>query len=412
MTGERRDLPSTVTPACGVRRLDASLGYRLLLILWLTLCLVSYVHYRVITGVQENSFFGLLKFSTCYYLWLPLTTLLFRLERGLPVTRPFSARHALLLLLTGLPLCYGLSLATLNTLPLLHACMPRGIAPVPFTLHVRLTELELQAVLYLVTLGVSALLRYREEQRQQEQQAAALRLQSAELESALRQAELETLRLRLNPHFLFNCLQNISALTAEDPRAASTMLARLGDLLRVALSNDYRKEVPLRDEIALLRSYLSIEQIRFGSRLSMLFVLDPAADAVSVPSLLLQPLIENALKHGLYGCSRGLISVGSSLDADKLILTVRDNGVGLLEGVNPHENAGAPTGFGIGLAATRARLLSLYGDRQSLELCSLPEGGTEVRIGLPATPMEQSLQLTRTPSSQKPATATLGLIDD
>ncbi len=402
MTRERRDLPPGATPLAGLRAPDASFGYRLLLALWLTLCLVSYVHYRVLTGAHENSFFGLLKFSTCYYLWLPLTPLLFRLERRFPVTRPFSFGHALLLLLIGLPLCYGLSLATLNTLPLLHAAMPRAVASAAFTLHVRATEGELQAVLYLVSLGVSAFLRYREEQRQQEQQAAQLLLQRAELESALRQAELETLRMRLNPHFLFNCLQNISSLTAEDPKAASTMLARLGDLLRVALSNDYRKEIALRDEIALLRSHLAIEQVRFGSRLSILFALDPAADAVPVPSLLLQPLIENALKHGLYGCSRGLISIGSSLEAGALILTARDNGVGL------HGDAGAPTGFGIGLAATRARLLSLYGDRQSLELRTLPEGGTEVRVVLPATPAEPAQQPGCAVRAQTPAMAAPG----
>ncbi len=403
MTREHHDLPSAAKPAAALRAPDTSLGYRLLLVLWLTLCLVSYVHYRVLTGAHENSLFGLLKFSTCYYLWLPLTPLLFHLERRFPVTRPFSPRHALLLLLIGLPLCYGLSLATLNTLPLLHACMPRSVAAVPFTLHVRATEGELQAVLYLITMGVSAFLRYREEQRAQEQQAARLLLQRAELEAALRQAELETLRMRLNPHFLFNCLQNISSLTAEDPGAASTMLARLGDLLRVALSNDYRKEIPLRDEIALLRSYLAIEQVRFGSRLSVLFALDPAADAVPVPSLLLQPLIENALKHGLYGCSQGLISIGSTLEAGALILTIRDNGIGL------HEDRGAPAGFGIGLSATRDRLLSLYGDRQRLDLRTLPEGGTEVRVVLPATPTEPAQQTTRATHSQTPATATPGL---
>lgn len=408
MNGERLDLPPAATPGTGVRARDASLGYRLLLALWLTLCLVSYVHYRVLTGAHENTFFGLLKFSTCYYLWLPLTPLLFRLERRFPVTRPFSPQHALLLLLIGLPICFGLSVATLNTLPLFHAALPRSVAPAPFTLHVRAKEGELQAILYLVTIGVSAFLRYREEQQRQEQQAAWLLLQHAELESALRQAELETLRMRLNPHFLFNCLQNISSLTADDPRAASTMLARLGDLLRVALSNDYRKEISLRDEIALLRSYLSIEQVRFGSRLSVLFALDPAADAVPVPSLLLQPLVENALKHGLYGCSQGLISIGSSLEAGTLILTVRDNGVGLHERVGLDPDADAPTGFGIGLAATRARLLSLYGDRHTLKVHSLLEGGTEVRIVLPATATEPAQHSTHAAHSQKPATATPG----
>lgn len=358
---------------------NSRLRYRVLLVLWVALCLVSYVHYRVLTGARENTVFGLLKFSTCYYLWFPLTPVLFQLERRFPLTRPFSGLNALLLVLLGLPICYCTSLAALNTLPLFHLGLPLWTAPAAFTTRVRATEAELQAVLYLATLGVSAFLRYLAEMRQKDQETTQLALEKAELEAALRQAELETLRMRLNPHFLFNCLQNISSLAGEDPKAASTMLARLGDLLRVALSNDYQTEISLREEIALTRAYLSIEQIRFGSRLSVLFALDPAAEGVRVPSLLLQPLVENALKHGLSGRGQGLISIDSSIEADMLILTIRDNGSGL------RGKGGETAGFGVGLTATRERLRRMHGDHHSLLLRSLPEDGTEVRVALPAT---------------------------
>ena len=107
--------------------------------------------------------------------------------------------------------------------------------------------------------------------------------------------------MRLNPHFLFNCLQNISALAGQDAKAASQMLARLGDLLRVALRSDYKDEIPLSEEVALTRAYIAIEQVRHGNRLSVLFDIAPEAERVLVPNLLLQPLVENAIKHGIGG---------------------------------------------------------------------------------------------------------------
>jgi len=195
-------------------------------------------------------------------------------------------------------------------------------------------------------------------------------------------AELETLRMRLNPHFLFNCLQNISALAGHDAKAASQMLARLGDLLRVALRSDYKGEIPLTEEIALTRAYIAIEQVRYGDRLSVLFDIAPETERVIVPNLLLQPLVENAIKHGIGGRDKaGVIWVRATLEAnrssDDLVLTIRDNGAGL-----PVSNA-AELRLGVGLGATKERLMRMY-DRQSLEIHPLPEGGTEVRIMLPA----------------------------
>jgi sensor histidine kinase YesM len=158
-----------------------------------------------------------------------------------------------------------------NTLPLLHWLLGLGNATYPFVSRPRVTEIDLQFVLYIVTLGASAFLRHLAQLRAMEQRAAELAIQKAELEGALKQAELETLRLRLNPHFLFNCLQNISALAADDAKTAGTMLARLGDLLRVALRGDYQTEITLADEAKLTQAYVSIEQVRFGDRLSVLF---------------------------------------------------------------------------------------------------------------------------------------------
>ena len=379
MAGQSPD--SSIVPADGpgveVIHRNAMLGHRTLLAAWAAICLVSYVHYRVLTNLHENFFFGLLSFSACYYLWLPLTPLVFRLERRFSITRPFSARNLLLLLLLGIPICYGTSLGALNTLPLLSRVVPRATGPAAFSLHIQAAEANLQASLFLALLAVSAFLRYLEEMRQKERRASELALEKVELERALREAELETLRIRLNPHFLFNCLQNVSSLAGEDPKAASTMLARLGDLLRAALRDDYQAQIPLFQEIALTRDYLAIEQIRFGDRLSVLFSLDSLAEGIQVPSLLLQPLVENALKHGLSREGRGLISISSSIEANRLTLTIRDNGTGLVE------NKGGTAGFGVGLTATRERMQRIYGEQQSVVLRSPSEGGTEIRLSLP-----------------------------
>ena len=352
--------------------------YRFVVVGWFALLLVSYVHYRVLTGMQENFLVGLLPFSSCYYLWLLLTPLLFRLERRFPITRPFSPRNLFLLLGLGVPICYAASLGAEILSPFLSRLVPGTHASAPFTLHPGPTELNLQASLFLALLGISASLRYLADMRQNERSAAKLALEKAALESALREAELETLRMRLNPHFLFNCLQNVSSLASEDTKAASTMIARLGDLLRVALSDDYQAQISLHQEIALTRAYLSIEQIRFGDRLAVLFSVDPLAEGVMVPSLLLQPLVENALKHGLSRRGQGLVTISGTIEAEMLHVTIRDNGPGLAE------DRSESSGFGVGLTATRERLKRIYREKQSLSVQSLPEGGTEIRLSLPA----------------------------
>ena len=381
MGNKRQAGPSSasVRPVSTLSQFDSLLSYRILFVAWTAVWLVSYVHYRVLTGIHENLFFGLLSFAACYYLWLPLTPVMLRLERSFPITRPLSWRNLLLLLLLGFPICYVTSLLALNTRVLLDRVLHLSLTPTAFTARVPVPEANLQISLFLALLGLSASLRYLAEMRQQERYSSELALDKAKLEGALREAELETLRMRLNPHFLFNCLQNASSLAAENPKAASTMLARLGDLLRVALSDDYQAQITLRREIALTRAYVAIEQIRFGDRLSVLFSMDPLAESIQVPSLLLQPLVENALKHGLSRQGRGLVSISSSMEAGMLILTVRDNGTGL------EENKGEIGGFGIGLTATRERLHRIYGERQSLSLRNLPEGGAEVRLSLLAT---------------------------
>jgi two-component system LytT family sensor kinase len=214
--------------------------------------------------------------------------------------------------------------------------------------------------------------------QEQERRAARLALEKSQLEASLNQAQLEALRARLNPHFLFNSLQNISAMTGQDPQTASRMLARLGDLLRVALRQDSRPETTLREEIELTRGYVALEQMRFGDRLEVDFGIAPAAHDALVPCFLLQPLIENAVTHGLRGTRRkGIISVSATCQEGELVLTVADNGVGL-----PAQDS-AELKIGVGLGSTSERLARMYPDRHTFYIRRPEEGGAEVRIAIP-----------------------------
>src|SRR5262249_37804587 len=151
-------------------------------------------------------------------------------------------------------------------------------------------------MIYWVSVAGGALFRNWIRYQQQENERAQLLLEKSRLEASLRQAELEVLRMRLNPHFLFNTLQNISVLAQEEPKVASQMLPRLGDLLRSALRSTGEAETPLREEIALTEAYIAIEQMRFANRLQVTMDLSPSTLDALVPTLLLQPIVENAIR--------------------------------------------------------------------------------------------------------------------
>ena len=203
-------------------------------------------------------------------------------------------------------------------------------------------------------------------------------LQAVELEAHLVKSHLRALTMQLQPHFLFNTLNGIAALNHEDPRAANRMLVRLSDLLRMTLEDARTQEVPLRRELDFNRCYLELEQIRLGRRLTVAW--DTAAETLEarVPSLLLQPLIENAVRHGIAPFSaNGTIGVLARRDKDTLLLQVADSGPGL---------PGGETSFpetGVGLKNTRERLRQLYGDNQTLSLRRADGVGLLAEIRLP-----------------------------
>jgi two-component system LytT family sensor kinase len=204
-------------------------------------------------------------------------------------------------------------------------------------------------------------------------------LRTSALETQLARAQLQALKVQLHPHFLFNTLNSISELMHQDVRAAERVIMRLSELLRITLENIGTQEVTLRDEFGFVKGYLEIEEMRFQDRLRVVYEIDPETLDARVPNLLLQPLVENAIRHGISKTSQdGLIQIKSEKQGDRVILTVRDNGPGMKgNGRSPGSN------FGIGLSATRSRLEFLYGSNHSLALNNLPEGGLEVRMDIP-----------------------------
>lgn len=201
-------------------------------------------------------------------------------------------------------------------------------------------------------------------------------VQTLELEKHLTEARLQSLLRQLKPHFLFNTLNGIASLMYSDLPAAERMLVRLSELLRHTMAQTGAPLAPLRTEIAFLERYLEIERIRFRDRLSVSFEIDPATIDAQVPSLILQPLVENAIRHGIEPQMRsGHITLRSTRQGDNLVLSVSDNGGGMPAGGFKRE--------GIGLGNSRARLNELYGDRQRFELTNQPEGGLCVRLTIP-----------------------------
>ncbi len=199
-------------------------------------------------------------------------------------------------------------------------------------------------------------------------------LRAAQLETGLACARLQLLKNQLQPHFLFNTLNAITALIHTDVEAADHVVARLGDLLRLSLEDFGLQEAPLAREMEVIRSYLAIEQARLGSRLSVRLEVAPEAEDALTPTFLLQPLVENAIRHGVAPRSEpGRIEVRAWCEQDRLHLEVRDDGPGLCP----------EPGGGVGLSNTRARLLHLYGPEQRLEVSNDPHGGCVAKITLP-----------------------------
>jgi two-component system, LytTR family, sensor kinase len=200
---------------------------------------------------------------------------------------------------------------------------------------------------------------------------------AADLQAQLAGAQLDALRRQLDPHFLFNTLNAISSLVERDPRGVRRMIARLSELLRYSLEGGDDPEIPLRQEIELLGRYLDIMQVRFQGRLEVTQRVEEAALDALVPALVLQPLVENAIRHGIEKLEgEGRVAIEATVEGSSLVLRVRDNGPGSVPAARDGRQ-------GVGLSNTTARLERLYGTDQHFALVSLEEGGTMAEVRLP-----------------------------
>jgi len=242
-------------------------------------------------------------------------------------------------------------------------------APDSFWIHLRnscVYQLPFAVITYSATVGIGYVAEYTRRSRE-----------LAKLQAELTQAQLSALRMQLNPHFLFNTLHTIAVFVREhDERHAVEMIEQLGDVLRHVLRSSNELEAPLASEVSFLQKYLEIEQARFGDRLKVEFAIDDATTCAMIPQLIVQPLVENALRHGLAPrAAAGRLSVMAARHGDVLELVVRDDGLGLRAGWDDDE--------GLGLRNVRDRLARMYGPAGRLALVSPLAGGVVATITMP-----------------------------
>ena len=288
-----------------------------------------------------------------WWLWALLTPAIAWMARRCPLHGPRRWRNLAIHVVAAAIVAVGKTMADRAIFFLLSG----------FQTYILLSTIALHFTLYFAILAAAHGVEYYRRSREREQ-----------LEARLAQTRLQLLSMQLQPHFLFNTLNTIAELVHDDPESADRMIAGLSDLLRRTLDLKDAHEVTLDEELQVLDLYLDLQRIRFGDRLQVLVDVDDAARTARVPLLLLQPIVENSIRHGLAArTTAGRIEVRGRRSSDRLTLDVIDDG----EPVN-----GAPR-QGIGLNNVRARLEALHGDRFDLRLTPAETGGTRVTIDIP-----------------------------
>lgn len=310
------------------------------------------------------------------YIWAALTPPIFALASRFSVERRNWAWSVLILVAAGVALAIGVDVVVgwlrvdvFDILPRRQSSEPDPI------LRVRRLWFMNEFLQYVAVLAAGFARDFFLRYRARREEAIRLQAQTAQLQAQLADAQLAALRTQLDPHFLFNTLNAISALVETDPRGVRRMIARLSELLRNSLEGRHAAEIPLDQELDLVARYLEIMQVRFGERLEVAIQVGPGVATALVPNLILQPLVENAIKHGVSRIEGvGRIEISARRDGSRLVIGVRDNGAGL---------SSEQAKEGVGLRNTRARLAQLYGAEQSAELRPAEGGGVVIELSLP-----------------------------
>src|SRR5437868_12752923 len=306
-----------------------------------------------------------------FYLWAILSPLIFRFSRRFPIElRPLNLRNLFLhfpalVSFAGIHQIIHLAVLWFIT-PRLRRQFPALIdcyrAYFGFGFYIDLI------IASLIVIAVHALLYY--------QNFRASELAQSSLKAQLAQAQLRALKMQVHPHFLFNTLHSISSLGLEDPPKANSMIARLGDFLRLTLDHADHELVTLKEEAEFLRAYLDIEQVRFGDRLKVAFEMEPMTLSAQVPHLILQPIVENAVQHAVAPrTAQSHIDIKAQRLDGLLRLEVKDNGPGIARDLLELR--------GVGLNNVRARLNQVYGSDFRFELTNGAEGGLTVTMEIP-----------------------------
>ncbi len=356
------------------------ISYRRATLLFLGWTLVSIIFAGIsyAAAIGENNkefgFISALRLNLVqFYVWAILSPLVFRFSRRFPIElRPLNVRNLLLYfpaLISFAGIHQVIHLAVLWSItprwrqkyPALIDCYRAYFA---FGFYIDLI------IALLIVIAVHTLLYY--------QSFRASELAQSSLKAQLAQAQLRALKMQLHPHFLFNTLHSISSLVLEDPPKANSMIARLGDFLRLTVDNSDQQLVTLKEETEFLRCYLDIEQVRFGDRLTVTFELEPQTLSAQVPHLILQPVVENAIQHAIAPRStRGHINIEAKRLNSLLRVAISDNGPGI------SSNANLPWKQGVGLTNVRTRLQQIYGPDFRFELMNTKGGGVTAFMEIP-----------------------------
>ncbi len=341
----------------------------------LGLLYTSQVYLAMTLQGMDHSFVRMLAWQLigCWYFWPLLTPLILRLARRFPLERGSLKR--------SLPIHLAAStiLAAVHSLQV--GVSTRLFRPFDDMMRERpfwtgywdrfLSEYHLELIAYGMIVGVGYAFDYYARYRERE-------FRASQLEAQLAQAQLHALKMQLHPHFLFNTLNAIAGLVRDrKDKAAVSMIAGLSDLLRHTLENSGKQEIPLHEELDFLELYLDIQQMRFSDRLTVRMEVAPETLNARVPNLILQPLVENAIRHGVAArVSAGLVAISARRENGALELKVADDGPGLKRGWSMEDG-------GIGLSNTRERLTQLYGKEHRFEVRNREGGGVEAALLIP-----------------------------